>query len=298
MHIVILLIIVAVAIVLLLMNKKSNVEPANLAVMNMRDFNGAIESPRTIAEGQILTWAICFLESNPELDLENINNFLRKKWDINSETSSGDFDLQRVVTFGDRRLTYEPILMESGSLLPDQIIPERQKRAPENQIGCILVTASTSAGGAAASLGLSQAVLALVATCRQVNEVYWMSSELLLKRSVAKRELDTNYKKLEWPVGVWVSTHAHSDENGAVQGYTVGLAKLGGTDFEALNAKESAVDLTERLDGIARYVVNHFGQIQNGDTMGVDEKEKIRLKKAPSETIHRGWVFQLWYERS
>ncbi len=60
-----------------------------------------------------------------------------------------------------------------------------------------------------------------------------MSSERLLERRVAERKLATNYKKMEWPVDVWISSHAFKDESGAVTGYTVGLAKIGGTDFEA-----------------------------------------------------------------
>tara|TARA_R110001592_G_scaffold363371_2_gene685889 strand:- start:23536 stop:24432 length:897 start_codon:yes stop_codon:yes gene_type:complete len=298
MHIVILLIVVIAAITFLLMNKRKYVEPTDLSSLDLRDFKDAIAAPKAISEGQILAWSICFLENNPELDLAGITSFLQKKWGIASNTSSDDSSVQRVVTFGNVRLTFEPILMKSGSLLPDQLIPGGTTCVPEQQIGCILVTASTPTGGAAASLGLSQAILALLATCRQVSGVYWMSSELILKRSVAERKLTTNYKKFEWPVDVWISSHAFKDESGAVIGYTVGLGKIGGTDFEAVNAKESPKDLEDRLDGVARYVVNHFGQIQNGDTMGVDEKEKIRLKKTPSETIHRGWVFQLQYERS
>ncbi len=295
MHIAILLIVVIVAITLLLMNKRRDVEPTDLSSLDLRDFKDAIAAPRKFSEGQILAWSVCFLDSNPELDLVGITRFLKKKWGIASNTSSDDSSIQRVVTFGTVRLTFEPILMKSGSLLPDQIIPGGTTCVPEHQVGCILVTASTPIGGAATSLALSQAVLALLATCRQVSGVYWMSSELLLERRVAERKLATNYKEMEWPVDVWISSHAFKDESGAVTGYTVGLAKIGGTDFEALNAKESPKSLEDRLDGIALYVVNHFGQIQNGDTIGVDEKEKIGLKKTPSETIHRGWVFQLQY---
>ena len=247
--------------------------------MDLRDFGEAMEVSRAALEGQIVAGAVCFLESNPELNMAGIIKFLKKRWGVEASSFVGDSNTQQIVTFGLVRMTFEPVKLDSGSPLPEQIIPGECCIVPEYQVGSILVTASTSDGGAASSLSLSQAILALISTCRQISEVYWMSSELLLSKADIKRRLDTNYRELEWPVDIWVSSHAFANEEGDVIGYTVGLGKLGGVDFEATNAKETPGRLKDRLDGVACYVVSHFGQIQNGDILGEDEYEQIKLKK-------------------
>ncbi len=124
-----------------------------------------------------------------------------------------------------------------------------------------------------------------------------MTSERLIGRAALKSELNVNLGK-NWPVEVWVSTHVGVNADGLSEGYTLGLAAMGGVEFEALGSPEVPRELELRLKGLARYTVFKIKTIYNGDTTGVDEIERIRLKKVVSETIHKGWVFRLLYEKT
>ena len=97
---------------------------------------------------------------------------------------------------------------------------------------------------------------------------------------------------------VWVSAASSRNADGTSVGYTLGLATLGSPEFEALSSPESPDDLEQRLRSLALYAASDYAQINNGDTVGADCAERIRLNKKPSETIHQGWVFQLQYERT
>ena len=296
MHIVVLLILIAIAVAMVFgLRGRPNVQTTDLAELKLRRLEDAVNDAHTREKDQVVVWATGFLNSNPELDLEQIASFMARKWKIDVMMGVGSSALQRVISFGEARIAFEPVLLPPDKGLPGQVRKFPKPVASKEAVGGVLVTATSTGGGAAGSLALSQAVLALVKTCRQVDTVYWMSSENQFSRAEIERKLGVNFRK-RWPVDVWVSTESVQNGDDKSDGYTLGLAAMGGTEFEAIGAPESTSDLEERLASIACYVVAHFGVIYNGDTIGIDELERIRLKKVPSETVHKGWVFQLRYE--
>ncbi len=269
------------------------VKPTDLADLALRDFDAAIAEPREFSQEQALVWAICLLDDSPQLDASGIVNFLKGRLGISAENSAGNSELQRVFIFADRRITLEPVQLSPGFMFPEQIVPQNHARIPVGFETGILVTASSPSGGVPASLALSQLVLALLSTCKQVSKLYWMSSEQLLERRIAAQQLDTNYGKQVWPVNVWVSSRAFDDGSGSVAGYTVGLEKIGGIEFESLDQAGTPAELEGLLDWVACYAVSNFGQLRNGDTIERNAKEILRIRKTQSATIHQGWVYQL-----
>lgn len=273
--------------------RRNTPELTVLSALKLRALDDALKAKKALSQGQVLVCSLCFVDSDPELDISRITGYLKKSWGVDSSLSTSDSELERAVTVGETRLTFEPLMIAPGAELPEQVIPEKPARAPGESIGCVLVSASSPSGGLAASLGLSQGVLALVNTCPQVHEVYWMSSEAFIGRRDVNKKLKTNYKEHDWPVSVWVSTHVFTNDNGAVSGYTLGLSKMGGRELEAIDAFESLAQLKERLNSAAARVVNLLAKAKNGDAIGEDEYQRIGLKKAVSQTIHSGSVFHL-----
>ena len=241
-------------------------------------------------------WAVAFLDDNPQLDIQAMSRYLSKKWKLEPTVDTGSSPLQRVIRWGEAQVAFEPVM------LGDKLDFEGRKRTwedvhiPQGCVGGILITATSTANGVGASFNLSQAVLALLDTCRQTSSFYWMSSERVFGRRELERLLGKDLLE-HWPMDVWVDATSTQNADGASVGYTLGLATLGCTEFEAVASPESPADLENRLRSLALYAASNYATINNGDTVGTDCAERIRLNKKPSETIHQGWVFQLQYER-
>lgn len=67
-------------------------------------------------------------------------------------------------------------------------------------------------------------------------------------------------------------------------------------DFETQNAPESPAHLAERLVALAGYVVTGKGVIRDGDTVGKDAREKIRVSYAKSAFGNEHEVMRLSFE--
>ena len=292
----ILLVLIAFGIVLILVLRRlrrPERQAVNLNELDLRSAKDAIHGFETHNTQYVLHWAIAHLDGPPHLDIKKIARFIEKKWRPERvDANVGSAPFQRTVTFGESRIAFEPVSISAD------FYQTYQGSKPKPGSIAVLTTALSSIGGAAGALVLSQAVLALVNTCRQVSDAYWMSSEQTLARDDLLRRLGVDFREFsQWPVNVWVATNAFKNDRGSTTGYTIGLGTMGGTDFEALDSPETPGELESRLAWLAHYVVAQFGLIYNGDTTGIDGFERIRLKKRPSETVHKGWVFQLHYER-
>lgn len=100
---------------------------------------------------------------------------------------------------------------------------------------------------------------------------------------------------------LWVDRQvlpAESGDPNRSRGFTQGLAELGHRELVAEDAAESMLDLAQRLDGLASYVLEHGTVIQDGDTVGEDERAVLRVKFGPSPFGHDDEVMQLRYEEA
>jgi hypothetical protein len=74
------------------------------------------------------------------------------------------------------------------------------------------------------------------------------------------------------------------------------MKALGLMEFESKNAGESPGELRERFLGLAGYLVENGPVINDGDTVGQDANERIRVVYSDSEFGHEGQVMRLVYE--
>ncbi|MEM6582569.1 MAG: hypothetical protein AAF699_14925 [Pseudomonadota bacterium] len=294
MHpIVLLLVILLVVGVLVFRRRRPSIAATDLDALELRGVDAALEQIATQGHDRVL-WALAFVDDEPRLDIHAVANYMAKKWKWKEAAlvTEGEASLQRKITHGEMQIYLEPV----KATFPHDADNDGVAVDAGEAKNSILVTSVSNHGGVPTSLWLSQGVLALTNICPQVTSVYWMSSQQTFSRNQLKAKLGINLSK-RWPTDVWVSVSATRSEKGRSDGHTLGLASMGGTEFEAKDAPESPKELRKRLAGLADYVICKYGLIYNGDTVGIDCLERIRVKKQPSETGLKGWVFQLHYEK-
>ena len=73
------------------------------------------------------------------------------------------------------------------------------------------------------------------------------------------------------------------------------MVALGHMEFEAEDVPESPGDLRDRFFGLANYVLENGPVIRDGDTIGEDARERIRVVYSQSAFGHEGQVMRLEY---
>lgn len=95
---------------------------------------------------------------------------------------------------------------------------------------------------------------------------------------------------------LWVNFQVGRTSDGQCNGCTTGLDALDLMDLEAKDAPEDPAALRTRLHNIAIYLIKNGLVIQDGDSLGNDETERIRAVYADSVFGAEGQVIQLRYE--
>jgi hypothetical protein len=127
---------------------------------------------------------------------------------------------------------------------------------------------------------LTQATIALLDACPAAIGVMWCSSNRLLSASKF-----TDIACLSTPaepvLPIWVSIFLISNDDGSNAGFTRGLGAFDLMDFEVLKTSEPPVELHKRLLGLAAYVIDNGPVIQDGDTIGENVNERIKVIYSP-----------------
>ena len=89
-----------------------------------------------------------------------------------------------------------------------------------------------------------------------------------------------------------------SEDDGTAAGFTSGLTALGHMEWEALDVPEKPGELHERFMELSNYVLANAAVIKDGDTVGRNAKEKIRVVFSPSTFGRDGLVMRLVYENA
>jgi hypothetical protein len=144
---------------------------------------------------------------------------------------------------------------------------------------------------------LTQATAATLAACPTAIGVYWGNATLVIPKGIfcdfARKVLP-----LGPPLHIWLDFRVGRDTEKTSAGFTAGLKALGHMEFEAQNAPEPPGELRERLLSLAGYVLEKGPVIRNGDSVGEDAEERIRVVYAPSAFGHEGQVMRLQYEQA
>ena len=144
---------------------------------------------------------------------------------------------------------------------------------------------------------LTQVTAATLASCRSAIGVYWGNATLIVPKGIfidfAKDVLPHGP-----PLYIWVDVRIRKDSEKSSAGFTTGMKALGHMEFETLTAPESPGKLRERFLALAGYVIENGPVIGDGNTVGDDAEERIRVKYANSSYGQKDKVMRLVYENA
>jgi hypothetical protein len=160
----------------------------------------------------------------------------------------------------------------------------------------VIVTVSGELDPIALSTLLTQATASLMATSPTALGVYWGNATLVVPKDVF---IDFAVEVLPEgpPLHVWVDFRVGTDSDKSSSGFTTGMAALGHMEFESQDAAEPPGELRERFLALGSYVVENGPVINDGDTVGEDANERIRVVYSDSAFGHEGKVMRLVYEK-
>jgi hypothetical protein len=141
---------------------------------------------------------------------------------------------------------------------------------------------------------LTKAVATVLATTPGAIGVYWGSASLVVPRDLFIG-CATEVLPLGPPIPIWVDFQVGLNEGDTTSGFTRGMTALGHMDMETLVSPESPAELVERMEGLARYVLERGPVIQSGDIVGRDHDEQIRVVYAESTFGNANRVMRLEY---
>jgi hypothetical protein len=142
---------------------------------------------------------------------------------------------------------------------------------------------------------LTKATASVVSVAPSALGVYWGSATLVIPRNLFL-ELAEKVLPLGPPLHIWVDFRVWSREDGTSAGFTSGMAALGLMEFEIGGVPEKPSELHNRLTELAEYVVQNPKSIKDGDTVGRNSQEKIRVRFSKSEHQRECIVMRLTYE--
>jgi hypothetical protein len=141
---------------------------------------------------------------------------------------------------------------------------------------------------------LSQVVASVLATCPQALGVYWGNAALVISPQLF-REFAVQMLPQGLPLYIWIDFRVGPGKDGKTAGFTHGMKWLGHMDFETLNSNESPGELRERMFELCCYVIENGPVINDGDTVGQDAQERIRVVYSPSAFGYKDQVMRLDY---
>jgi hypothetical protein len=134
-----------------------------------------------------------------------------------------------------------------------------------------------------------------MAVCDPALGIYWGNATLIVPKPVF---IDFAVEVLPSgpPLHIWIDFLVGPGENGGSSGFTTGMAGLGHMEIEVLDAPETPGALRERLTALCGYLLENGPVIQDGNTIGADADEKIRVVVTESWFGAQGQVMALEYE--
>lgn len=140
---------------------------------------------------------------------------------------------------------------------------------------------------------LTQATSALAASCDASVGIYWCDSQVVMSPEMF-RDFAVTLLPDELPLYIWVDFRVGKKE-GRTAGFTTGLSALGHMEIETRSSEEPPGELRERMFGLANYLIESGPVIQDGDTIGEDADERIKVVYSDSSFGQSGRVMRLVY---
>lgn len=100
------------------------------------------------------------------------------------------------------------------------------------------------------------------------------------------------------PVRLWVAIQLSGDGEGGTIVSTLGMDAFGLREIEANSAPMEPQDALAFVSNLAGYLITNGPVIEDGHTVGGSEKERIKVRFAPSFRDDQGEVYLLDFERA
>lgn len=142
---------------------------------------------------------------------------------------------------------------------------------------------------------LTQVTASVLHTCDAALGVYWCNATLVIQPELF-REFAVKILPVGPPIHIWVDFRIGKNEHGKMSGFTTGLPALGHMEIETESSSEPARELRDRFEGLIHYLLENGPVIADGDTIGEDADERIKVVYSPSSFGHEGTVMRLEYE--
>jgi hypothetical protein len=111
--------------------------------------------------------------------------------------------------------------------------------------------------------------------------VYWGNGAITHSRKVFLGLLEDGSRE-DPPLHLWIRFQAHRTEGDAVGFYTYGMEQFGLMEIEVESCDWDPLELTDLIYNIANYLIDNGPVINDGDTVGGDENERISVTHAAS----------------
>jgi hypothetical protein len=139
---------------------------------------------------------------------------------------------------------------------------------------------------------LTQVTASILATCPEAVGVFWTHAALVIQPPLFR---EFAVEMSEQPVYLWVDFRVGKNAAGRSSGFTTGMESLGFMEIETEDSPEPPGELRERFFGLANYLLENGPVIKDGNTIGEDANERIRVVYADSAFGHKGKVMRLEY---
>jgi len=159
----------------------------------------------------------------------------------------------------------------------------------------LIVTVISEAEAVEAATQLTKVTAAILGGCEHAAGVLWFNAALIVPKAPFLEMCET-VLPCEPPVDIWVDFRVGRDGDHGSTGFTQGLRALGLMELEARQVPETVADLRDRLQNLARYLVENGPVIGDGHSLGYNAEERIRIVYGSSGFGSEGQVMHLHYE--
>jgi hypothetical protein len=142
---------------------------------------------------------------------------------------------------------------------------------------------------------LSLATTAVLMSTPGCLGVFWSGGNLVIAPEMFQ-EFCVRMLPDSLPLYIWVDFRVSKNSFGKSMGFTHGLSQFGLMDLETLNSPEELDELRERFFSLAVNFIENGLMIKNGDTIGDDDQDRIRVEYGDSSFGNTKRVMRLEYE--
>ncbi len=158
--------------------------------------------------------------------------------------------------------------------------PEASEALRDHQAHVLVVLVPKASDRVDAALSLSR-VVAAVTACSEAAGVLWGGGgSVHAPEPFVEVVKKTSRESL--PLQLWVAFGVHREDDGTHSLYTSGLGEFGHMEIEVAGSRLEPRELIDRVFNIALYVVDKGVVLQDGETIGASDAEKIEISHVTS----------------